>query len=101
MEYVKYDGIIYDTVGKPAPNIVVILKVCPMGTSGDNAAECVCNFFEDGRATTDASGQFHIKDKAARTNKYTVKLEKYGLLEDNICTSESGLSDYSTLYLVK
>ncbi len=96
--HVTYEGHVFNQNNNPVGGIVVVLSACKMGTSADNAEHCNCNKYEVGRATTDASGHFYIKEKAARTGRYTISIEN-ALNYSVICATSGELSNFQTLHI--
>ncbi|HKC68550.1 MAG TPA: hypothetical protein VKG26_09980 [Bacteroidia bacterium] len=67
-EDVTWEGHVYDSIGNPAKGITMTLNGCDQDP--DHSAACN-NPFTIGTSTTDASGHFYIKGKAARSYWYS------------------------------
>jgi len=64
---VTWEGHVYDSIGNPAKGITLVLDGCYQ--DADHSAGCASPF-TIGTSTTDASGHFSIKGKAATSGWY-------------------------------
>lgn len=100
---VDYSGTAYDnTSGLPLQNVKVVLKACG-GGSGDKAQYgCQGNLFVVGSAVTDDNGNFHIREKAARSDIYYVYInydnQEYKASGDGASATQLN-SEHSVIHL--
>lgn len=71
-ETVVWEGYVRDTTGKPIQGVTLALEGC--NQDADHSAGCASPF-TIGTSTTDASGHFYIKGKAASSGWYCPTIE--------------------------
>ena len=71
-ETVVWEGYVRDSVGKPIQGVTLALEGCYQ--DADRSAGCGSPF-TIGTSTTDATGHFYIKGKAARSGWYCPTIE--------------------------